>query len=97
MTDSAITTLIQAVASSIAAVASCVAVVASKRNGEKTDVAIQKTDVAIAQNVDLQNKTTEIGAKVDGTASDMAKQLAVANERISGLEKMLASTIVGKA
>jgi hypothetical protein len=48
----------------------------------------QKTDA-------IADKTTEIKVLADGHLSEVTSQLRVANERISGLEKMIASLAKG--
>ena len=86
MTDSVLLALITSVPPTIAALA---ALWVGIHNGGKADETGKKADALIV-------KTAEIHTATDGNLSSLTKTLAVAQEKIDGLEKTIAMNAENK-
>lgn len=57
---------------------------------------LEKSDEAVVKTEELVKKTEEIHTQTNGNLTKLTTALAVADERIAGLEKMVAVLIVNK-
>lgn len=95
MTDATIQTIVIGLPLTIGAIVQAVVSLAGLRQSRQAAVS---SAVGVRQNTDLAKqadaiiaKTGEIKVATDGTNSSLTAALAVANERIAGLETLVAS------
>ena len=93
MTEAVQLALITGVPSTLAALG---ALYVSLKNSQKTDVVVQKTDEVRGRTDIILEKASEIHTATNGQLSSLNKQLAVALEKISGLEQLTASQAASK-